>query len=154
MLPNLYEKDIKNRFIHYYRGGAFYALRYGKWKFHLFTKPGEECGYVWYLFPQKYPHIEYKDLLIFDLNQDPGERNPIKIDWFIKNYQKTYHEVLDEIKSHRQSMKDRGPNLLELYEPENKVCCDKSKNCDCRSNSSCMQLLNKIILVLIIFIFN
>jgi arylsulfatase A len=131
MLENLYSNEITNRFIHFYRGGAFYALRYGKWKFHLVTRPGEECGFVWYMFPMKYPPMEHESFLIFDLNQDPGERNPIKLETFIKHYPKIYEEVLQEIKSHKESMKNSPSSLLEEVDDNTKVCCDRSKDCFC-----------------------
>ena len=131
MLENLYEPKITNRFIHYYRGGAFYALRYGKWKIHLFTRPGEECGFVWSMFTWHFPPLQHKSFLIFDLNQDPQERRPLKTEVFIKKYPKIYEEVLAEIKSHRESMKNAPPSILELMDENSKVCCDKSKNCHC-----------------------
>ena len=131
ILENLYEKEITNRFIHYYRGGAFYAIRYGKWKFHLFTRPGEECGYIWSIFPWNYPPVEHKSYLIFDLNQDPEERRPLKTELFKKKYPEIFEEVVAEIRNHRESMKNSPPSILEQYDEDSRVCCDKSKNCHC-----------------------
>ena len=134
IMPNLYEKEIKNRFIHYYRGGAFYAIRYGKWKFHLWTRPGEDCGFLWYKYKFMWtaPPVEHKNFLIFDLNQDPGERHPIPTEKFMEQHPEDFKAVIDEIVAHKESMKNIYPNQLEISDPDGMVCCDKSRNCDCR----------------------
>jgi arylsulfatase A len=131
MLPHLYDKQIKNRFIHYYRGGAYYAIRYGKWKFHLYTRPASECFYPWWRVIHKYVPVKHDKFLIFNLEKDQSEKFPIDSDEFIKTYPDVYKEVVEEIERHKLSMKDAPRNILDDIDPEGIVCCDANKNCHC-----------------------
>jgi arylsulfatase A len=131
MLPHIYDTQIKDRFIHYYRGGAYYAIRYGRWKFHLYTRPGSECYFPWWRVIHKYVPVGYNKFLIFDLEKDQSERFPIDSDEFIKKYPEVYQTVVEEIEKHKLSMKDAPRNLLDDLDPEGIVCCDAAKNCRC-----------------------
>jgi arylsulfatase A len=131
MLPHIYDKKIKNRFIHYYRGGAYYAIRYGKWKFHFYTRPSSECYYPWWRVIHKFVAVGHKNFLIFDLEQDQSEKFPVDSDYFKKKYPDIYQEVIDEIERHKLSMKDAPKNILDDLDPEGIVCCDPEKNCKC-----------------------
>ena len=77
----------------YYRGDELFAVRKGPYKAHFQTAPGYAAAGAQMTFEKHAPP------LLFDLNQDPGEKNDVAA-----QHPEIITEIKVEVEKHRASL--------------------------------------------------